>query len=366
MHFLNITLVEFIEKFKDYKIIFFGAGSWIKTINYTDLMKLESNFSYVIDNKYGGKICIGNKEMIIEEPIKLKKENRCIIILTSPVYQYEMYRQLLELDLSDEIICVSLPFLSITEENNEIDTNLLHLVKKNDEIKIPKIIHSFWFSGDEKPQVYQDCIDTWSSILTDYKIIEWNQKNYDCEKNSFLKKAVECKAWAYATDYARLDVLNEHGGIYLDMDVEVFKPFDDLLGNDALLSFSNNFQIDLAIVGSKKNNPLIQKLLESYEDLEIPHKKEEFVRYFQPVFVKPILSKLGVKMNGELQVIDNATVFPREFFMPQDTVLFLPYRKTENTYCNHLDNFGWSFSEGSKREKKIRENTMLWNMIQNN
>ncbi len=364
MLLVNMTPLEVIEKYGEYKIVFFGSGRWLKIIDYTELMKLEHNFSYVVDNNYVGQISIANKKMDVYKPIKLKEEEKCVVVLTSPVYGYEMYKQLLEYELSDDIICISLPFLSLAEERKNIDENLLRKVKINEKSRIPKIIHCFWFSGDEKPRMYQDCIDTWSKYLKDYKIIEWNQENYDCRKNEFLKKAIECKAWAYASDYARLDVLNEFGGIYLDMDVEVFKPFDDLLGNDALLSFSNNFQIDLAVAGSKKNNPLIKKLLSLYEGIEVPNVRDEFVSYFQPVFVRKILAESGIKMNGELQIVKNATVFPREFFMPQDTVLFFPYDRTENTYCNHLDNFGWSFSSENKRDKKIRENRLLWSEIQ--
>lgn len=31
------------------------------------------------------------------------------------------------------------------------------------------------------------------------------------------------KKWEFASDYARLDIIYNHGGIYLDTDVEIFK-----------------------------------------------------------------------------------------------------------------------------------------------
>ncbi len=364
MKLVNCSPRDFIKNYRDYRIIFFGAGSWLTTVNYTDLMELEPNFTYVVDNNPWGEVTLGNRSLKVFLPSKLAEESKCVVLITSPVYGYEMYTQLVNMDLPDDVICVSLPFLSIfndTQKSNSDD--FIEKAKKENKTKIPKVIHSFWFSGDEKPDSYKKCVDTWYETLTDYEIKEWNQDNYDCNKNPFLKKAIECRAWAFASDYARLDVLQEHGGIYLDMDVEVFMPFDDLLGNEALLSFSNNFQIDLAVLGSMKNNPLIVQLLHLYENVQIPNTREEFVRFFQPTFVKPTLAQWGIRMNGESQIVKNATVFSHEFFMPQEYVLFFPYEKTTNTYCNHLDNFGWSFSGENKREKKIRENRLLWDEV---
>ena len=247
--------------------------------------------------------------------------------------------------------------------NKTLDENEVKKYMSLDAQQIPRKIHSFWFSGDEKPDSYQRCLDTWYETLSDYEIIEWNQNNYDCHKHPFLKKAIEVGAWAFASDYARLDVLNTYGGIYLDMDVEVFKTFDSLLCNEGILAYSNNIQVDLAVMGSKKNNPLLQEMLHLYDKCDIPATREEFSAFFQPSFVKPVLYKKGVKMDGSLQQIEGATIFPKEFFMPQDHVLFFPYERKEYTFCNHLDNFGWSFSGKNKREKKIEDNRKLWKML---
>ncbi|MDO5332371.1 MAG: glycosyltransferase [Bacillota bacterium] len=251
------------------------------------------------------------------------------------------------------------------ETKYTIDEKLYsEVVNDKAEKKSPKMIHSFWFSGEDKPDSYKKCVDSWAEILDDYEIIEWNQDNYDWKKHPFLKKAIELKAWAYASDYARLDVLYRMGGIYLDMDVEVFKKFDDLLNNEAILSFSSPVQIDLAVMASCKGNLLVNNLLLAYDDLIVPKSREEYAKYFQPALVRNILVDCGIEMNGNLQKVSEATVFPTEFFMPQDVILFSPYIKTNNTYAVHYDNFGWSFSKDNKREKKTRDNNKLWELIE--
>lgn len=360
----NCTLVEATNIILDRKIIFFGAGSWIKTIDYTSFMTLQKQFAYVIDNNPRGPVRLGNVNLEVYRPDKLFSEVNYVIVLTSPVYMYDMFSQLEQMQLKDDVECLAFPFMQMITKNN-IDRNLCNEIVTCNKQCIPKIIHSFWFSGEEKTEIYQNCIDTWKEKLGDYKIIEWNQDNYDCSKHPFFKKAIECKAWAFAADYARLDVLKKYGGFYLDMDVFVYKSFNDLLGNNVILSFSNNVQIDLAVMAAVKDAEIINKLMGIYDKVMIPKSREEFAAFFQPALVKPILAESGIRMDGSLQKVNNITVLPSEFFMPQEHILFGDANITENTYCNHLDNFGWSFNGKNKREKKINDNRLLWKKINN-
>lgn len=358
MRLLNCRLDEAKANFNGKGIVFFGQGSWLQSINYTELMELKESFLYVVDNNPKGIVKLGDCELQVYIPERLANEKGIVIILTSPVYMYDMYIQLLEMNLDTSIYCYAFPFMQKIS-NKDSDFSIDY---KGGEPIIPKIIHSFWFSGEEKPESYQKCLDTWPAHLHDYEIIEWNIDNYDWHKNRFLERAIECRAWAYACDYARLDVLNTYGGIYLDMDVEMFKPFDDLLGNEAIMSFSNNTMVDLAVVGAKKGNELIRKLLDVYESIEPPMERKDFANFFQPSLLRSVLAENGIQMNGCLQKTKHATVFPHEFFMPLDYVLFDEDSRNSNTYCVHYDNFGWSYGKDNKREKKINDNCKLWNL----
>lgn len=365
MRMLNCTLDEARKKLKNKRIVFFGGGSWIQSIDHSELMELKDQFLYVIDNNPKDSIKLGDRTLGIYSPEKVKNEQELVIILTSPVYMYDMYCQLVDMGLDDSVFCYAFPFMQMCSEN-KIDQKLLRNVisDSENEQKIPKVIHCFWFSGERKSDDYQRCVDSWSKVLSDYQIKEWNMSNYDWHRHPFMERAIKLEAWAFASDYARLQVLQEYGGIYLDMDVEVFKPFDDLLCNNAILAFSNHVMVDLAVLGSRRGNPLISDLMHLYDYVELPVEGKEFAAFFQPVFVREVLCRHGIKMNGSLQKVDNATVFPNVFFMPQDYVLFRPYKTSVYNYCIHHDNFGWSFSTENKREKKIRGNNLLWKEIE--
>ena len=42
-----------------------------------------------------------------------------------------------------------------------------------------KKIHYCWFGGKKLPRSVEQCIKTWKEQLPDYKIIEWNENNFD-------------------------------------------------------------------------------------------------------------------------------------------------------------------------------------------
>lgn len=98
---------------------------------------------------------------------------------------------------------------------------------------IPKKIHYCWFGRGEKPKLAQKCIASWKKYMPDYEIIEWNEDNFDVNRNAYTQMCYEQKKYAFLTDYLRLVIIEEQGGIYFDTDVEAVRSFDDLLGYPA-------------------------------------------------------------------------------------------------------------------------------------
>ena len=96
-------------------------------------------------------------------------------------------------------------------------------------MSIPKIIHYCWFGGGAISPENRKCMKSWKKYCPDYKIIEWNEQNFDIGTNRYAQQAYEAKKYAFVSDYARLAVVYEHGGIYLDTDVELVRPLDELL-----------------------------------------------------------------------------------------------------------------------------------------
>ena len=110
---------------------------------------------------------------------------------------------------------------------------------------IPKYIHYCWFGGKPLPEIAVKCIQSWKKFFPDYKIIEWNEDNFDLNSCDYCREAYEAKKWAFVSDYARFKILAEYGGIYFDTDVEVIKSFDDILQNDTLTNLTESYHKEL-------------------------------------------------------------------------------------------------------------------------
>ena len=84
----------------------------------------------------------------------------------------------------------------------------------------------------EIPPPVQDCIDSWKRILPDYTIKRWDETNFDIDSVPWVKEAIQMRKWSLASDYIRHFALYTEGGIYMDTDVKVFRPFDEFLSWD--------------------------------------------------------------------------------------------------------------------------------------
>ena len=105
---------------------------------------------------------------------------------------------------------------------------------------IPKIIHYCWFGGNPLPEQYKKYMESWKEYCPDYEIVEWNENNFDVTKNQYCYEAYRASKWAFVSDYARLKIIYENGGIYLDTDVELIKDVTPLVADGVgFIGFQN-------------------------------------------------------------------------------------------------------------------------------
>ena len=133
-------------------------------------------------------------------------------------------------------------------------------------MSIPKVIHYCWYGNGSKPECFEKCFASWKKHAPDYEIIEWNESNTNLEENEFMKQAYAAKKYAFVSDIARLRILYDHGGVYLDTDVELSASLDSLLHYDAFYFLDNFGKIATGFgFGAKKSNPLIKEMLDDYQ-----------------------------------------------------------------------------------------------------
>jgi len=200
---------------------------------------------------------------------------------------------------------------------------------------IPKIIHYCWFGGKGKPEIVRKCIASWERYLSGYEIREWNENTFDISSNNYVKEAYEAGKFAFVSDYVRVYALYHFGGIYLDTDVEVFKPFDDLLHHESFWGFEEENYIATSTIGGEKGNKLIKLFLDSYAEKNFIKEDGSYNDLTNVAIVTKILKNKGLKMNGQYQKLEGIGIFyPQTYFSPYD---YINCRKfiTENTYAMH-------------------------------
>lgn len=214
---------------------------------------------------------------------------------------------------------------------------------------IPKIIHYCWISenvDDELPKDVQNCIESWKKYLPDYKIKKWNQYNFDISDSIYAMQALDCKKYAFVSDYIRLAVLYRYGGIYLDTDMKVLKSFNELLNNKAFIGFESKYSIAAGIIGAEKKHKYIKFLLDLYENKEKLFIKNDGTLDMtpNPVIITNLLLKKGIKLKNILQKNDEITVYPTEYFYAYDGVT-KEMNITDNTFAIHLYAASWAKEE---------------------
>jgi len=213
--------------------------------------------------------------------------------------------------------------------------------------QIPKTIHYCWFGGNPLPELVQKRIASWKKFCPDYEIKEWSESNYDITKNNYMKEAFENNQWAFVSDYARLDIVYEHGGIYFDTDVEVVRPLDDLLN---LKGFAG-VEHEKTLTGEKLCNtglgfgatpklPIIKEFRDNYEHIHFIKEDGSFNQTVCSVFQTSILLKKGLKFDNSIQEIEGLTIFPAEYFAPKE-YFSGKINLTKNTYSIHHFDAYW-------------------------
>lgn len=222
--------------------------------------------------------------------------------------------------------------------------------------KIPKIIHYCWFGGKPLPLLALKCLESWKFFLPDYKIVRWDENNFDVNIIPYTQQAYKSKKYAFVSDYARFKILFDEGGIYLDTDVEILKNLDVFLGDEAFSGFEHFERVAPGLIlGSIKNNYLFKEILESYNGCNFIKSDNTFNLETVVQRFTELLSNKGLKLNGKFQIISGLSIYPCEYFSPKSYETS-EINLTSNSYTIHHFAASWK-PQYQKNEK------YFWHLI---
>jgi hypothetical protein len=228
-------------------------------------------------------------------------------------------------------------------------------------MSIPKIIHYCWLSRDQIPEPYQSYINLWKIKLPGYQFILWNTERFDLNKTVWTKQAFDVNLYACAADYIRLYAVYNYGGIYLDTDMEVIKPFDGLLNEEIMLGYENhkNGNLEAGCFGAVKGHPYIRKCMEYFENNQFFDPDEEGKIKSMPVserheYIDPlILPEIMKRVLKEHFENEGYRIYPRECFTAKNIATGVIEKKDITCTVHH---FGTRYhSEEWRRQRERRQ-----------
>lgn len=200
---------------------------------------------------------------------------------------------------------------------------------------IPKIIHYCQYGTRGLSAIGESCFDSWKAILPDYEFRVWNESS-GLGDSPYAQAALKARKYAFVADYVRCAALHTHGGIYLDTDVEVLRPFDPLLDRPMFLGYEAPALVGTAIIAAMPGHPLLKRIMDRLDD----EARAGRISYRPgPELVTEELANFGP---------DQVTLFPEEYFYPYNPHSSVAVRKkplvrnmTEQTYCVHQWEGSW-------------------------
>lgn len=317
-------ITDYLKQNKDAHLICFGAGMVAQHVKYLfEELGLWDRVRFFIDNdteKQKQFFKVGSREIAISgvETLYNGRLQKDIIIILCEWYQ-DVEKQLQEdMKIVPQVYCkyVNLNKRIIKNGYEQEKQNAVNIFKMDTQNHIPPIIHYCWFGEKTIPEEQKKYINNWQKICPQYEIILWNEDNYDISKCRYVYEAFKTQNYAFVSDYVRMDVVYEYGGIYLDTDVELIKNMDCLRKYDAFFSYGKWPAIASGCgFGAKPHLELIREIRDN------PRANMGFIdsrgrenKTTNSIYETQIMEKEGFKMNFATQIMKNVIVCSPYFF----------------------------------------------------
>ena len=201
------------------------------------------------------------------------------------------------------------------------------------------------------PPLAKDCIASWRRLMPDWKYRLWNEENFDIDTCAYTREAYTAGKYAFVSDYVRLWALEREGGVYMDVDFEAYRPFDDLLTYHAFAGFegSKRSPVMMGVCASEAHGGWVGEMLHVYDGLHFLRPDGEPDLTTNVTRLTAVMARNGLRRDGSEQDYRDLHILPVDYFSPRLTTG--EYVRSERTYCEHKGLNSWN---GGQRGWKSR------------
>lgn len=352
------TFTEMAENIKanDSKIVLFGAGVIGTSITpaLLDVLGLDTSVVCCIDNdsaRWGKEITVGRRSVPICAPDVLCRLGGNAAVLINISRYADALEQLEQMACTRLVDCYVMPALIMDHFHREGKAGVIQTSRKP---VIPKKIHYMWLGDGKLPEGLRQCMDSWHRFCPDYEIVRWDESNYDIEKCCYMKQAYRCKKFGFVPDYARLDILYCHGGIYMDTDVELIRNLDSLLYQGAFTSVEKWQVINFGgCSGAVAGHPSLEPFLRAWEQREFIRDDGTMDTLSSGYVDTRVALDNGYVLNGQNQTIMGMNIYTYDYFHPYD-YMSGKTELTDDTFAIHHFNGGWLDEQMKNADQQTR------------
>ncbi|SET10969.1 glycosyltransferase family 32 protein [Prevotella sp. kh1p2] len=212
---------------------------------------------------------------------------------------------------------------------------------------IPKIIHYCWFGDKPLPLSALECIDSWKRYFPNYTIKEWNEENFDVSIIPYTRDAYQDKKYAFVSDFARFWILYHNGGIYFDTDVEVIKPFTEVLKKGPFMGLESDATLHKSVavapglgIAAEAKMEVYREILDRFQELSYFSESGNRNGYTMIPMITELFLKSGLKGNSTIEHIRGINIYPKEYFNPMDSSTGI-IQITDKTLSIHKYDSSW-------------------------
>ena len=205
------------------------------------------------------------------------------------------------------------------------------------------------------PELAERCIALWHRHMPGWEYRRWDESNFNIATAPlYVRQSYEARKFAFVSDYARLWALEQYGGLYMDVDFEVFRPFDDLMDQyPAFAGYegSKHRPVMQGVLASEPHGAWVRDMLATYESRAFIRKDGSYdltpnTSYFTNRLESQGFIADGVEKDFYLHIphstfnIYYLHVFPVHYFCPVLTTG--EDVRTQETYCEHKGVSSWA------------------------
>jgi len=173
-------------------------------------------------------------------------------------------------------------FTALYEKNSKLQ------FLKDDEVKIPKIIHLIWVGPNPFPKEGVENVNSWIEKHPDWTVKFWTDRRRALPNRNMELKLVadfkfeslgycyeESDNYAEKSELLRYEILNQEGGVYVDHDVKCYKSFASFHHNYHLYCgldaphepvLSSSISVNNNVVGARPRHPVLKRSIDNVKE----------------------------------------------------------------------------------------------------